>query len=285
MLRRVSADGTNNNWTIGGVETKVNYVVDTDWEAKADGYTAAQVANFDAHLTVPTAWSWKSIATKDLTEADNWEGENAGTTGSSANHGLNDYYKWQYAKENTIPGVDAQEHGISTGVVFKGEITGEAVTAAGGEMIYVFENKLYGKWAAVEAAVAGTDAPATLVAAVNKVKALDNPTTADYAAAGFTGYNKDTDGKYYAYYYYWNRHNDNGNNTVMGNMEFAVVRNNVYKLCVDSISKFGHPDPTDPKNPDPDPVVPTDPDESINYYFTVTVKVLPWTVRVNHIEF
>ena len=31
---------------------------------------------------------------------------------------------------------------------------------------------------------------------------------------------------YYCYYLYWNRHNDNGKNTIMGNMEFATVRNN-----------------------------------------------------------
>ena len=130
------------------------------------------------------------------------------------------------------------------------------------------------------------DAPATLVSAVNKIKDIETPTADDYAAAGFTGYNPDKkDGKYYAYYYYWNRHNDNGDNAEMGPMEFAVVRNNVYKLCVDKIAKFGHPDPTDPKNPDPDPVDPVDPDEELNYYFNVTVKVLPWVVRVNHIEF
>ncbi|MBP3613099.1 MAG: fimbria major subunit, partial [Rikenellaceae bacterium] len=44
-------------------------------------------------------------------------------------------------------------------------------------------------------------------------------------------------------------------------------------------------DPENPENPDPDPVDPTDPDEEKNYYFNVTVKVLPWVVRVNHIEF
>ena len=77
----------------------------------------------------------------------------------------------------------------------------------------------------------------------------------------------------------------------MGIMEFAVVRNNVYKLAVDKISRFGHPTPPDPSNPDPDPepdpdpVDPDDPDESVNYYFNVTVKVLPWTVRINNIEF
>lgn len=293
MLRRTSDDGTNTNWTVGGVETKQNYVVDTDWDAKQDGYTETLAANFDAHLTNPATWTWKSIAAADLTEKDNWEGTDDGTTGVTPDHDLNEYYKWQYAKENTIPGVDAQDHGISTGVVFKGEITGDAVAAAAGKMIYVFENVLYGNWEAVEAAAKAADAPATLVAAVNKIKAVDNPdtedveaaTAKDYADAGFTGYNPAADGKYYAYYYYWNRHNDNGNNTKMGTMEFAVVRNNVYKLCVDNIAKFGHPDPTDPNNPDPDPVDPDDPDEDINYYFTVTVKVLPWVVRVNHIEF
>lgn len=292
-FRRVSADGTNANWTVGGVETPQNYVVDVDYAAKADGYTAAQVANFDAHLTLPSTWTWKSIASADLTKADNWEGEDDGETDYDGEHSLNDYYFWQYAKENTIPGVNAQEHGISTGIVFKGQIasTNDKVTAAMAkkEMIYVFENVLYGGWADVEAAAADAKAPATLVAAVNKVKAVEAPTSADYANAGFTGYSADADGKYFTYYYYWNRHNDNGDNVTMGKMEFAVVRNNVYKLCVDKISKLGHPTPSDPTDPDPDPdpdpVDPTDPDEELNYYFNVTVKVLPWVVRVNHIEF
>ena len=284
MFRRVSADGTNTGWVQGGLESMINYVVDTDYEAKAGGYAEGLAANFDYHMTAPDGWDWKSIARADLGEADSWKGKDDGKSDVESTHSLNDYYIWQYAKENTIPGEKVQDHGISTGVVFKGEITGTAVTAADGETIYVFENVLYGKWADVVAASKANDAPATLVAAVNKITAKDAPTTADYAAAGFTGY-KPENGKYYAYYYYWNRHNDNGNNTVMGPMEFAVVRNNVYKLCVDKIAKFGHPNPDDVDPIDPDPENPEDPDESINYYFTVTVKVLPWVVRVNHIEF
>lgn len=293
MLRRVSEDGTNTNWVQGGLESKINYVVDTDYATKANGYDASLIGNFDYHMTAPDGWAWKSIAQADLGEVDSWEGTDDGTDdpiadGTDADgepeHSLNDYYIWQYAKENTIPGVAAQQHGISTGVVFKGEITGDAVTAAGGETIYVFENVLYGKWADVVTASEATDAPATLVAAVNKIKAKEAPVAADYAAAGFTGY-KAENGKYYAYYYYWNRHNDNGDNINMGPMEFAVVRNNVYKLCVDKIAKFGHPNPNDPDPIDPDPENPSDPDEEVNYYFTVTVKVLPWVVRVNHIEF
>ena len=279
MFRRVSADGTNTGWVQGGLESMINYVVDTDYEAKAGGYAEGLAANFDYHMTAPDGWDWKSIARADLGEADSWEGKDDGKSDVESTHSLNDYYIWQYAKENTIPGEKVQDHGISTGVVFKGEITGTAVEAADGETIYVFENVLYGKWADVVTASKAAEAPATLVAAVNKVTA-----GAAHDAAGFTGY-KAEDGKYYAYYYYWNRHNDNGDNTKMGPMEFAVVRNNVYKLCVDKIAKFGHPNPDDVDPIDPDPVDPEDPDESINYYFTVTVKVLPWVVRVNHIEF
>ena len=161
------------------------------------------------------------------------------------------------------------------------------------QRIYVFNNVLYGAWKDVKAAAeAGTDP--TLQAAYNQaatgVAADAEPTGAAAAAAGFTGYSA-KDGKYYNYYYYWNRHNDNLNPYKMGVMEFAVVRNNVYKLAVDKISRFGHPTPPDPSNPDPDPepdpdpVDPKDPDESENYYFNVTVKVLPWTVRINNIEF
>ena len=279
MFRRVTAgsDATATGAVVGGVEIPTNWVVDTDWSNKV-------AANFNAQLEAPSTWTWTSLAS--LTTDDNYTG---------------DYKIWCYAKENTIPGIDAQKHNVSTGVVFKaelapGETASDAVKTAmaAGDRIYVFNNKLYGAWSDVKAAAeAGTDA--TLQAAYNQAAATiaadaTEPKGADAAAAGFTGYSP-KDGKYYNYYYYWNRHNDNLNNDVMGIMEFAVVRNNVYKLAVNSINRFGHPTPPDPSNPDPDPepdpdpVDPDDPDESVNYYFNVTVKVLPWTVRINNIEF
>ena len=278
MFRRVSAgsDATATGAVVGGVEIPTNWVVDTDWSNKV-------AANFDAQLEAPSTWTWTSLAS--LTTDDNYDG---------------DYKIWCYAKENTIPGIDAQKHNVSTGVVFKAELAaGETASAAvkaamaAGKRIYVFNNVLYGAWSDVKAAAeAGTDA--TLQAAYNQaatgVAADAEPTGDAAAAAGFTGYSP-KGGKYYNYYYYWNRHNDNLDNNVMGIMEFAVVRNNVYKLAVNSINRFGHPTPPDPTNPDPDPepdpdpVDPDDPDESVNYYFNVTVKVLPWTVRINNIEF
>ena len=278
MFRRVTAgsEPTATNAVVGGAEVPTNWVVDTDWSNKVAG-------NFDAQLSDPSNWHWTSLAS--LTTDDQYDG---------------DYKIWCYAKENTIPGTTAQKHNVSTGVVFKGELAaGETASdavktaMAAGERIYVFNNVLYGAWSDVEAAAkAGTDP--TLQAAYNQaatgVAADAEPTGAAAAAAGFTGYSP-KNGTYYVYYYYWNRHNDNLDPYNMGVMEFAVVRNNVYKLAVDKISRFGHPTPPDPSNPDPDPepdpdpVDPDDPDESVNYYFNVTVKVLPWTVRINNIEF
>ena len=283
MFRRVSANGTNTNWTVGGAETTTNYVVDTDYVTKANGYDANQVDNFDAHMTAPATWTWKSLA--GLSEDDNWDGT------ATNDHKPSSYKIMQYVKENTLPNIPAQEKGLTTAVVFKGQITAtenapEALRnaiKAGTATIYVFNNTLYGTWEAV-AAAAATNADATLTAAYNLVNAKGTAAVAaDYAAAGFTGYTP-VDGKYYTYYYYYNRHNDNLQPYTMGAMEFAVVRNNVYKLCVDNIVKFGHPTPGS-TDPDPDPENPDDPDESVNYYFNVTVKVLPWVVRVNHIEF
>ena len=278
MFRRVTAgsEPTATNAVVGGAEVPTNWVVDTDWSNKVAG-------NFDAQLSDPSNWHWTSLAS--LTTNDNYDG---------------DYKIWCYAKENTIPGTTAQKHNVSTGVVFKGELTaGETASdavktaMAAGKRIYVFNNVLYGAWKDVKAAAeTGTDP--TLQAAYNQaatgVAADAEPTGAAAAAAGFTGYSP-KNGTYYVYYYYWNRHNDNLDPYNMGVMEFAVVRNNVYKLAVDKISRFGHPTPPDPSNPDPDPepdpdpVDPDDPDESVNYYFNVTVKVLPWTVRINNIEF
>ena len=275
VFRRVTTSDTDNTPVVGGIETPNNWVIDTDWAGKTK-------EGFNAQLEAPANWNWTSLSS--LSTDDNY---------------ADDYKIWCYAKENTLPTIDAQKHDVSTGVVFKAEITaGESASAdvkaalASGKRIYVFNNKLYGTWADVKkAADAGDDA--NLQAAYNQAAAsvtgeATDPTAVAAAAAGFTGYSADG-GKYYTYYYYWNRHNDNLDPYDMGIMEFAVVRNNVYKLCVESISKFGHPtpptDPTHPTDPDPDPVDPDDPDESVNYYFTVTVKVLPWTVRINNIEF
>lgn len=124
----------------------------------------------------------------------------------------------------------------------------------------------------------------------NKANAQDDAKKKAFKAAainaGCTIYESSKDDAnnpgYYCYYYYWNRHNDNGNSGVMGVMEFAVVRNNVYKLAVTNIRRLGHPRLSEN---DPDPVTPGTPDEKGDVYFDVEVKAVPWVVRVNDIEF
>lgn len=287
LLRRVSDDGTNKNWTVGGVETPNNYVVDTDWETKSAGFQNALIDAlreenyFTQHMLWPDQFGWYALP-NETGNSDEWDNNEK------------DYKIWQYCKENTIPGTKNQQKGFTTAVVFRGEISSTLLPLQAymnaGENLYMFENVLYGNWRAVTDAAAKEDAPVTLKEAVAKVikwglndEYLDAPESVQLLReCGFTGFSRNNDGKYMTYYYYWIRHNDNGDNGVMGNMEFAVVRNNVYKLCVDNIYKLGHPAPG---NPDPVPEGPFDPDEDLNYYFNVTVDVLPWTVRVNNIEF
>ena len=278
-LRRVSVTGQNDNAVVGGTETISNYVVDTDAASKNNWTKATNLTgNFWYNLTTPAAWVWTSLSA--ITKDDNWKGTDG-----------NDGYKvWRYAYENTIPaGTSNQKNGITTGVVFKGNLLVNDPSIDTSKPIFVFQNVVYGNWSQVETAAKKANAMPALAVAYEKANKENDKNDGLGAVGkyGFTRYMPDDDGNYPMVYYYWNRHNDNGKPTEMGPMEFCVVRNNVYKLAVTKINYFGHPVPgVDPNpDPDPDPVDPDDPDEETNVYFNVSVKVLPWVVRVNNIEF
>lgn len=298
-LRRVSKNGQNASAAICGVETKNNYVVDTDATEKAQYTTLANWTDKNTHffynLEDPTTWQWTSLADISKNEEDN-------TIDPKDKKG---YHIWRYAIENTIPqdasGTNTlQKNGITTGVVFRAKIeidenyTGDQkVSWTPGKPIYVFRNVLYGDWDAIKKAYNENKLPTEVRIAYEAVE------SGDYSEkeAGFTEYKQNADGNYYAYYYYWNRHNDNGENgqsgkedPVMGPMEFAVVRNNVYKLSVDAIFRFGYPegeapdpDTPDEEKPTPDPDEPDPEDPKV--FLKVKVEVLPWVVRENNIEF
>ncbi len=318
QLRRVSSDTDGyGNPTLCGVETPSTWVVDTDARDKANykpqydnttgTWSGDLSGNFLYSLAAPETWTYDAFPEKKKENEDNsdeW-------TGYPSGFDKDGYYIWRYATENTIPNKDMQKNGISTGVVFKGELVGATddwknkLAESTINTLYVFENKLIGSWDEVKTAAVKdyeidgvtikeyhTTPLAVAFKAVNDLKKEAAESDADFAKrqnakraeAGFTAYNKNTEGKYEMFYYYWNRHNDNNDPAVMGQMEFAVVRNNVYKLMVESINKFGHPDPTDPDPVDPDPVDPVDPDEDQNLYFKVAVKIRPWVVRINNIH-
>ncbi len=77
------------------------------------------------------------------------------------------------------------------------------------------------------------------------------------------------------YYPYWIRHIENPEN--LAPMEFGVVRNNWYKMTIGKVRGIGS---VTPENPDPNT-----PDENPDTMLEVLVKVMPWTVRNNNIEF
>lgn len=292
-LRRVSADGTSTNATIGGTETNTNYVVDTDyeWKGKYSEETTDKASHFfyvyNPNSASTTDYAWTSISS--LTSEDNDESWNSG---ENANDNRKGYKIWRYATENTIPAqVSNQKKGITTGVAFKGEIQGATedmkTLLNGTNTVYVFDNILWGTWDNVKTAAEAKESDKTTLSNPSLSAAYNEATKEGYTgakavAAGFTIFKPNANKKYEVLYYYWNRHNDNNNNGSMGPMEFAVVRNNVYKLSVTGVDKFGHP--TDPDD-DPDPENPEDPDEEDDVYFKVAVEVLPWVVRINNIEF
>lgn len=77
------------------------------------------------------------------------------------------------------------------------------------------------------------------------------------------------------YYPYWIRHINNSDN--LAPMEFGVVRNNSYKMYINKVKGIGS---VTPENPNPET-----PDEDPEVMLEITVKVMPWTVRGNIIDF
>lgn len=289
-LRRVSDDGTSTSAIIGGTETNTNYVVDTDYDWKS----GSTITDYSDHFfyvynqnSASADYTWTSISSLTKNEDDT---DNSWNTDDKKG----DYKIWRYATENTIPkGTDdgLQKKGITTGVAFKGEIKGVSdrmrILLNGINTVYVFDNILWGTWDDVKTAAELKESDNTtlanpLLAAAYNEAMKGGYTDAKAVDAGFTIFKPNADKKYEVLYYYWNRHNDNNNNGSMGPMEFAVVRNNVYKLSVTGVNKFGHP--TNPGD-DPDPEYPEDPDEEDDVYFKVAVEVLPWVVRINDIKF
>ena len=362
-LRRVSDNGLANgpNFEICGLEygsnsskdNVGNYVVDTDCDFKSnaqledksadlENYFNYRFFNSDGTIDADTRKHWdnydmEQVIGKTELSGDNWNDAPAG-------YDKTGYRIWRYVTENTIPDVNSQKNGITTGVVFKGKLivpegstVNETLKAAvsgaydvpntytkeiNGKkypIIYVFNNKLYVGWndqikkeidkgegspiynAAMSDAKTkdgiSLGVPNVLYQEVLKTNGQDAAALAAFkkaaVAAGFTLYNASDDAEsanggkdygvgYFFYYYYWNRHNDNNAPAAMGPMEFAVVRNNVYKLSVTKINRLGHPRYTEN---DPDPVDPDTPDEKGDVYLKLSVEVLPWVVRVNNIEF
>ncbi len=293
-LPRVSADGMDQNVTICGRETPNNYVVSPFATQKtAENLDLSFIREKYLYNCLPDdakALTFESLTYEPLSTSlgedddENWGDKIPGFDKKG-------YHIWKYTVENTIPKVKTQRKGITSGIVFKGHIVpveGSKLAEAmnGTNVIYAFNGVIYGNLEMLKETVAAK--PVSSLAETFKaafgVEDLEEETLASVTtdlkeSKGFTIY-RPVNGEYPVYYPYYNRHNDNGNNTNMGPMEFSVVRNNVYKIAVQNVLEFGH---TGKPGDDDDPEDPDDPDEEPKTYFRVQVQVLPWVVRVNNI--
>lgn len=193
-----------------------------------------------------------------------------------------------YCFENSTD-VDHQTHGLSTGISFvarmykKNDNNGnlsEPVTR-----LYRYgNNNLFESLAAIQQAFGASFMSEKFNELVELEKtdpaSITDEVLKELAADENGGEHIELYNDNICYYYTTEiKHFDNGDNAHMGNMEFAIMRNNIYSLAVTSINMVGDPAvvPT-PGTPDENP---TPNDARLN----VEVQILPWIVRYNDIEF
>lgn len=193
-----------------------------------------------------------------------------------------------YCFENSTD-LDHQTHGLSTGISFVARMyktnnngtLSEPVTR-----LYRYgNNNLFESLAAIQQAFGESFMSDKFNEFVDKEKSegitsITEQDLASLAEAEDGGEQIELYNDNICYYYTTEiKHFDNGDNSVLGNMEFAIMRNNIYSLAVTGINMVGDPAvvPT-PGTPDENPT----PEEA---RLDVQVKILPWIVRYNDIEF
>lgn len=216
----------------------------------------------------------KNIDATGFADPDSYYEQFSGNLGTGDNLAWTEFspaaatptYKTYYSLENCTMW-QAQKRGYSTGAVFKASFVPNnnvhATDASGNlvpvepsaypDRLYFYDAKFY---TSVEAlAKAGVD-----------MSNADDAAELDYY--GVRLFEK-KDGKYVCYYKYLIRHLDNNDPFVMGVMEFATVRNNLYRLLVTGVSELGD------STPQIDPDTPDEGETSIK----ALLNVKPWVVR------
>jgi len=187
---------------------------------------------------------------------------------------LDPQFVTSYCLENCML-APAQKNGYSTGVLFNAtmepynnvyrlnsaedaleKVTDPAQYAA---TIYYYDYQFFNSSKAVEFYVK-----------------LQNPgaTEVQYEAPEFE---KSDDGHYHCYYKYWIRHLDNHDNNLMGVMEFAIVRNNYYRMLVTSVKDLGY---SGKAIIEPNPDIPDEGEARLK----VVLNVKPWVQRKIDVE-
>lgn len=136
--------------------------------------------------------------------------------------GDNTYTYVSYVLENVMindaPGVSVNDY--STGIVFAAVYSPDGMGGEGNrDDFYWYNGKAYSSLESI---------------------GLPGATEDNYENYGIRFYEGGR-----CYYTYWINHADDGDDNSIGPMEFAIVRNNVYKINVTGISGIGTPEPSD----------------------------------------
>lgn len=256
--------------------------------------TLAKVSEESASMTIDTDGSFK-VGTNDAkyykpmstlgTEGGNVEGndhyEEAPTKPAVGNF-------MAYCFENSTD-LDHQTHGLSTGISFMARMyktrNGNNLSDPVTKLYRYGNNSLFESLEAIQQAFGKSFMSEKFNELVEKEKGeTDNEITKEdltqLAEADNGGEKIEIYNDNICYYYTTEiKHFDNGDNSVLGNMEFAIMRNNIYSLAVTGINMVGDPAvvPT-PGTPDENPTPET-------AQLNVEVEILPWIVRYNDIEF
>lgn len=228
----------------------------------------AAVSEESEKLTIAEGGSFKNgtaAATyfRALPTTDENPGEVTGGTGSNPDIGA----RMAYCFENSTD-INHQTHGLSTGISFVARMYSNEACTSPITTLYQYQGYNFTSLGAIGEAFKGNTPQAIL----DLIKGTKPETKENLKAAGIVKYSDNI-----CYYYTTEiKHFDNGNNNTLGNMEFAIMRNNIYSLAITNISKIGDPivDPT-----------PGTPNETKEAALKVQVKILPWIVRYNDIEF
>jgi len=284
----------NNNVSINGV---------TFWNATDDGFDAANhtvggfknIENTDAWFyntlqavsdesnegintntqfyTSLKSSGWSSVDDEQNVEQDEkyTDGEHVKATEGTEASNPEIGYLLAYCLENST-NIENQTHGLSTGVSFKASIYADKNGTEISEL-YRYAGNLFESVDAIYEAYGVNENPLTAPAELLNLQKIISPDRDDLLAAGITPYNSNI-----CYYYTTEiKHFDNGKPEELGNMEFAIMRNNIYSLAVTDIKIIGDPwvDP-----------VPNIPDEHPKRNAVVVeAKIMPWIVRYHDIEF
>ena len=224
----------------GGDASAYTWISDTDWATKtagagpAAGYFINQPSVSNGVVTLTGSWSDTESITSE-----------ANNTSNSADNG---YHAWCYISENTLPSTATMIEGLSTGVAFRAILCdedGKALTKA-----QLLNTNASWAW--------------TLSFSENG----DNLSVSNLKDGSRVLQKIEGQDAYALVYFYWNRHNDVAKElSTTDPMEFAVVRNHIYKISITGINTL-------PRIYDP-----TAKDELVapqNQDFTVAVALEEW---------